>query len=634
MMSLAFQCGTQRRASVCQGPARQPRATVAPVRPATRQIDQVAASAAAPVMGPYSEYKMSELKMFDGTKRLQTQVLTIAQDTVAIRSLDWDRDRFDIEFALEKGTTYNSYLIFGDDKVALIDSSHEKFGALYLDRIRDALYGGGRQKIDYIVVSHTEPDHSGLIRDLVDIYPDVIVTGSKVSIRFLQGLMRKDFNGKAVKGGDVIELGGGHNLEFVLAPNLHWPDSMFSLDRATGIMYTCDAFGSHYCTEDPWDTDVKAMLPHYRFYYDCLMKPNSRSVLTALRKIKDWEYDTICNGHGPMLRYNVSELVEDYREWSANMGKAPASVAVLYMDSYGFCDRLSQQLARGIVKANIATEMVDITMVDHAELRAILGSSAGVVIMCPDSASAAARETLNVVFSELNPKKHKVAIAESFGGNDEPVDKLTRDLLGLGIEPAFNLRMKAEPTEQCYQQYEEAGTDLAQALGKKESIAKLKAMPAPVAKALGKLSSGLYVVTAAGQSDARSAMIASWVAQASFEPLGLTVAIAKDRAIESLMQVGDTFVLNVLGEKEANPVMKHFLKRFPPGADRFEGVETLQAANGSPILKAAIANLECKVLSRLETADHWVTYCSVDAGAVADPTKKTEVHRRKVGNYY
>lgn len=90
---------------------------------------------------------------------------------------------------------------------------------------------------------------------------------------------------------------------------------------------------------------------------------------------------------------------------------------------------------------------------------------------------------------------------------------------------------------QCYQEYEEAGTDLAQGIGKKDAIAKLKAMPNEVALALGKLSSGLYVVTAQGQSDARSAMIASWVAQASFEPLGLTIAVAKDRAIESLMQV-------------------------------------------------------------------------------------------------
>jgi flavorubredoxin len=105
---------------------------------------------------------------------------------------------------------------------------------------------------------------------------------------------------------------------------------------------------------------VQAVLPHYRFYYDCLMKPNARSVTTALRKVKDLPYDTICNGHGPMLRYNMEELVNDYQTWSSNISKAATSIAVLYTDNYGYCDRLSQQLARGIVKAEVATDMVDL----------------------------------------------------------------------------------------------------------------------------------------------------------------------------------------------------------------------------------------------------------------------------------
>lgn len=88
-----------------------------------------------------------------------------------------------------------------------------------------------------------------------------LLAGLQVSINFLKNLMRKDFKGEPVKGGAVIDLGGGHELEFVMAPNLHWPDSMFSFDRKTNIMYTCDAFGSHYCTEDPWDTDVQVRLP-------------------------------------------------------------------------------------------------------------------------------------------------------------------------------------------------------------------------------------------------------------------------------------------------------------------------------------------------------------------------------------
>lgn len=104
----------------------------------------------------------------------------------------------------------------------------------------------------------------------------------------------------------------GHELEFVMAPNLHWPDTMFSFDSSTGVLYTCDAFGLHYCDSEPFDTDLKAIEPHFRFYYDCLMKPNARSVLSALKRTKDMDYSTIAVGHGPLLRYNLSELVGRY----------------------------------------------------------------------------------------------------------------------------------------------------------------------------------------------------------------------------------------------------------------------------------------------------------------------------------
>lgn len=122
-------------------------------------------------------------------------------------------------------------------------------------------------------------------------------------IRFLEGLTHRPFTSQVVKGGDVIDLGGGHELQFVMAPNLHWPDTMFSYDSASKMMFTCDAFGMHYCTEDPYDTHLTEIQSHYRFYYDCLMRPNARSVLSALKRVKDLDYETIAVGHGPLLRY-------------------------------------------------------------------------------------------------------------------------------------------------------------------------------------------------------------------------------------------------------------------------------------------------------------------------------------------
>ena len=161
----------------------------------------------------------------------------------------------------------------------------------------------------------------------------------------------------------------------------------------------------------------------------------------------------------------------------------------------------------------------------------------------------------------------------------------------------------------------------------------MKSLDSDLDKALGRLSGGLYIITAK-KGEMSSAMLASWVIQASFKPLGLTIAVAKDRAIEALMHAGDRFVLNVLEEGNYQALMKHFLKRFPPGADRFAGVSTQAGNNGSPILTDALAYLECEVVSRMELSDHHIVYATVDVGRVSKPDGLTAVHHRKVGNHY
>lgn len=589
-------------------------------------------------------------------RRLQVQTIPdLAPDTSAIRCLDWDRDRFDIEFGLSDGTTYNSYLIFGEDKTALVETSHEKFRDDYLARVAELLALKGRETIDYVLLDHMEPDHTGLVADVLDAHPGATVVATKVGLAYLQNLMHRPFAQLAVKAGDQLDLGGGHKLTFVPAPNLHWPDTMFSFDEASGVLFTCDAFGAHFCAERAFDADLAALSPHYRFYFDCLMLPNARSVTTAIRKVAEVPFSVVGTGHGPILKHNVAELVGRYQKWSEAAGKAGTTVAVLYAADYGFADRLAQALARGVTKVgDVATEMVDVCSADQQELAAAVGKASGVVVLAPptseddnaDAAADAAKASLATLFSAID-RSARVLVAESYGGRDEPVDTLVAQLVDAGMQlpPPPPLRVRAEPTEQVYQQYEEAGTDLAQQLTQKAAIARVKAAMSPeVAKALARVSGGLYIVTAAhagseGKAAARGAMVASWVAQASFEPrLGLTVAVAKDRAIESLMQVGDRFVLNCLSEGKEQRLMRHFLQRFPPGADRFEGVEWVPAPSGSgvPVLGggdvAAFVDLE--VVSRLESPDHYITYAQAVDGGVADPDAKTAVHRRKVANYY
>ena len=223
---------------------------------------------------------------------------------------------------------------------------------------------------------------------------------------------------------------------------------------------------------------------------------------------------------------------------------------------------------------------------------------------------------------------------QSYGGNDEPIDPLRTKFLDLGLREGFKvIKVKDTPSENTYQLCDESGTDLGQTLVQATKIKKLKSLDNELEKAIGRISGGLYIITAQ-KGAVKGAMLASWVSQASFNPPGFTVAVAKDRAIESLLQVGDRFVLNILEEGNYQPLMKHFLKRFPPGADRFAGVNIQTATNGSPILNDALAYLECEVSSRMECSDHWIVYSTVTNGRVAKAEGLTAVHHRKVGNYY
>jgi flavorubredoxin/flavin reductase (DIM6/NTAB) family NADH-FMN oxidoreductase RutF len=566
-------------------------------------------------------------------KRLTVQTAEIAPDTTAIRSLDWDRDRFDIEFGLQNGTTYNSFLIKGE-KIALVDTSHEKFRQLYLDTLKGMIDPAA---IDYLIISHTEPDHSGLVKDVLQLAPEITVVGSKVAIQFLEDMVHQPFKRRIVKNSDKLDLGNGHELEFLIAPNLHWPDTMFSFDRKTQILYTCDAFGLHYCSDYTFDEDLEAISPDFQYYYECLMAPNARSVLSALKRMGELEkIAMIATGHGPLLHHNVDELTGRYRTWSQTKAKAETTVAVFYVSDYGYGDRLAQSIATGISKTGVAVEMVDLKTADATELGELVARSAGLVLGMPPASGADAAAVQSAVGTILGAAKEKQAIGifESGGGDDEPIYPMVNKFRDLGLTPGFPpIQIRETPSEATFKLCEESGTDLGQWVTRDRSIKAMKSLAADLDKALGRISGGLYIITAK-KGDVASAMLASWVTQASFKPLGFTVAVAKDRAIESLLQVGDKFILNVLEEGNYQGLMKHFLKRFAPGDDRFQGVRTQPAQNGSPILTDALAYMECEVSSRMDCNDHWILYCTVYAGRVSKPDGMTAVHHRKVGNHY
>jgi flavorubredoxin/flavin reductase (DIM6/NTAB) family NADH-FMN oxidoreductase RutF len=563
-------------------------------------------------------------------RRLTVQTVEIAPNTTAIRSLDWDRDRFDIEFGLQNGTTYNSYLIKGE-KIVLVDTSHGKFRDLYLETLKTLV---NPKAIDYIIVSHTEPDHSGLVEDVLQLAPRATVLASKVALQFLENLVHDPFSKRIVKSGDKVDLGDGHVIEFVSAPNLHWPDTIFSFDRKTKTLFTCDAFGMHYCSDDTFDVDLEAIEPDFRFYYDCLMGPNARSLVNAMKKMSELgEIKMIANGHGPLLYHHLDFLRERYHNWSQVQAKAETTIGFFYVSEYAYSDRLAHAISHGIQKTGVGVEVLDLATAEVQEIQELAGRAAGIIIGMPPSSNIAAQGGISSLLA-VTGEKQVVGLFESFGGEDEPIDTLRRQFTEQGIKEGFPaIKIKETPSPATYQLCEEAGVDMGQLLVRERNIKQVKSLDVNMEKALGRISSGLYIITS-HKNGTKSAMLASWVAQASLQPLGFTVAVAKDRAIESFMQVGDRFVLNVLEEANYKELKRHFLKRLLPGADRFADVRTQTAKNGSPILTDALAYMECEIVSNMECSDHWLMYCIVKDGRVSKPDGVTAVRHRKVGNYY
>jgi flavin reductase (DIM6/NTAB) family NADH-FMN oxidoreductase RutF len=243
---------------------------------------------------------------------------------------------------------------------------------------------------------------------------------------------------------------------------------------------------------------------------------------------------------------------------------------------------------------------------------------------------------LGIVLNTASSNK-LAGVFGSFGWSGEAIDYLETKLKDAGFKLGFEpIRVKFKPTDVTIQTCEEAAIDFAQLL--KRTQKRRTARPSATAtgadrtaQAVGRLVGSLCVMSC-HRGDVTSAMLASWVSQATFNPPGLTVAVAKDRALESLTHQGDQFVLNIL--EEGNQLQKHFMKRFAPGEDRFTDLATEEAANGCFILKDALAFLECEVQQRMECGDHWVVYATVKNGRLLSSEGVTAVHYRKIGTYY
>lgn len=566
------------------------------------------------------------------TKPRDVQVLPIGIDTTIVRSRSWARLRFEIEYALAKGTTANSYFIQGD-KTALIDPPGETFSQIYLEALQQRF---DLKSLDYVILGHVNPNRAATLKALLELAPQVTFICSNPGAKNLRTIVEdRELSILVMRGEETLDLGRGHLLQFIPTPNPRYPDHLCTYDPQTEILYTDKLFGAHLCGEQVFDEGWEIFNEDRRYYFDCVMAPHARQVETALEKLAELPVRMYGVGHGPIVRYGLIELTQAYRQWSKQQTSQDITVALLYASAYGSTATLAQAIARGITKAGVAVESINCEFAEPDEIRTAVEKAAGIVIGSPTlggHAPTPIQTALGIILSTSSSNR-LAGVFGSFGWSGEAIELIEGKLKDAGYRFGFEpIRVKFKPTDVTLQLCEETGTDFAQSVKRAKKVRIARQPASNVEQAVGRIVGSLCVVTTKKHEEISSAMLASWVSQATFNPPGLTVAVAKDRAIESMLHSGDKLVLNVLAE--GRQLRKHFMKSFAPGEDRFANVATETSENGCPILTDALAYLECTVNNRMEAGDHWIVYAIVDNGKVLNPDGVTAVHHRKSGNHY
>jgi len=393
------------------------------------------------------------------------KVLDVTKDVKWIGALDYDIVSFDVVMETKHGTTYNSYFIDADKKV-IIDTVKEKFYEDYIAKIKSVV---DLKEIEYIIVNHTEPDHSGNIRNLLNLAPNATVLGSSNAIRYLKDIIGPDFPFKIVKNGETLDL-GNKTLQFITAPNLHWPDTIYTYLQEDKVLFTCDSFGCHYCNEEIFDDMVDNFDEAFKYYYDVIMKPYSKFMLMALEKIDQLEINMICPGHGPILRSNWKQYVETTRQFATEAMKLPDRkiVFIPYVSAYHKTGVLAEHIAEGVRKTgDVEAITLDIENTTLGELEEKITMSSALVVGSP-VINQNILLPIYKLFAALNPMRDKGKLAGAFGSygwSGENKKMIETNLLNLKLKMfGEGVFVKFTPTEEELNKCREYGYELGKAI--------------------------------------------------------------------------------------------------------------------------------------------------------------------------
>lgn len=380
---------------------------------------------------------------------------------------------FDIVMTTEYGTTYNSYLVEGEKSAALIETVHLDFFDVYLENLRSVI---DLNKIEYLVMNHNEPDHSGSVRRLAELLPNLKIVVSQAGSIYLKNITnRTDLNLIVAKDGDSLDL-GGKTLNFISAPFLHWPDSMFTWMPEEKVLFSCDFLGAHFC--EPTMLDVR--LPErYRDgyfsamagYYAAIFGPFKPYVLKGLEKIRDLDIQFAATSHGPVLTKGgmLEKVMDYYRESSQPVRHEKLQIPVFYTSAYHNTEKLALAIARGVHEALPQAEVTayDLVFCDPAEMARRINECDGCLIGSPTINRDAVPPVWNLLSSidAVNFGKRPVGLFGSYGWSGEGVPNLRARLEGLKAKlMPEDFRVVFVPTEADLEKAVEFGRAFAEQL--------------------------------------------------------------------------------------------------------------------------------------------------------------------------
>ena len=337
----------------------------------------------------------------------------------------------------DNGTSYNSYIVQGE-KTAIIDGVPENLSDEFIKNIEEIL---PIKNIDYIVCNHTEPDHSGSVRKVIEKNSDITVIGTIAAIKNLKEITNMTFNEMIAKDGEVLDLGKGKQLKFIITPNLNWPDTMMTYELDEKVLFSCDVFGSCFSednkTFDYELTDSDKYKKAQKDYYDTVMKPFGGFVSKAMEKISDLDISMLCTGCGPIITKDISDIIGKYGIWSKEYKENKKTLAVFYVSTYGYTRDMADMIADTASKQGFEVRVFDIQKSSAEEMCEALNSAYALAFGTPTVNRTAPEEVWNVIskLDMVNRKGTPYFVFGSYGWSGEALHYVHAYLNMLHLKP-------------------------------------------------------------------------------------------------------------------------------------------------------------------------------------------------------